>query len=284
MSTSVASPPAEPATATAAPRRLRPHQLVLGLGVFAGLFTLLSGVLPVWTGWHDVSPISREVFSGVPDPLVVAFYAVIPVLLVYVSYLFSLRVRNWERGTPDRRPHDGRQRPPPPRGLPGRRVHADAAAGPRGRPHALPHLLRLPRPAGRHRDPRDRPPGPREPQVPARHHLPGVLLRRRRRRPRVPGRHRLGHRPPLRPAAVPHPDQDEARARGDPRRVPGHRADRLRDRDVPHRVVGIALVREVELRRVPAGDAGRRRQAEHARGLAPGPCGSPTCSPSAPSS
>ena len=108
MSTSVASPPAGPATATAARRRLRPHQLVLGLGVFAGLFTLLSGVLPLWTGWHDVSPISREVFSGVPDPLVVAFYAVIPVLLVYVSYLFSLRVRGWERGTPDRRATTGR--------------------------------------------------------------------------------------------------------------------------------------------------------------------------------
>jgi hypothetical protein len=108
MSASVASPPAEPATLTAGPRRLRPHQLVLGLGVFAGLFTLLSGVLPLWTGWNDVSPISREVFSGVPDPLVVAFYAVIPVLLVYVSYLFSLRVRNWERGTPDRRATTGR--------------------------------------------------------------------------------------------------------------------------------------------------------------------------------
>jgi Fe-S oxidoreductase/nitrate reductase gamma subunit len=108
MSTSVASPPAGPATATAGRRRLRPHQLVLGLGVFAGLFTLLSGILPVWTGWHDVSPISREVFSGVPDPLVVAFYAVIPVLLVYVSYLFSLRAQNWERGTPDRRATTGR--------------------------------------------------------------------------------------------------------------------------------------------------------------------------------
>src|SRR5262245_47852897 len=103
MSTSVASPPVEPAAAAAGTRRLRPHQLVLGLGVFAALFTLTSGVLPLWTGWHDTSPITREVFSNLPDPLAVAFYAVIPVLLVYVSYLFALRVRNWERGTPDRR-------------------------------------------------------------------------------------------------------------------------------------------------------------------------------------
>ena len=42
-------------------------------------------------------------FGGVPDPLIVAFYTVIPVLPVYVAYLFSLRVRNWERGTPDGR-------------------------------------------------------------------------------------------------------------------------------------------------------------------------------------
>ena len=84
-------------------RRVRPHQFVLALGVFAALFTLLSGVTPLFTGWHDDSPIAREVFGGVPDPLIVAFYTVIPVLLVYVAYLFSLRVRNWERGTPDGR-------------------------------------------------------------------------------------------------------------------------------------------------------------------------------------
>ena len=44
--------------------------------------------------------------------------------------------------------------------LPGRRLHADPAAGPRRRRHALAHLLRLPGAAGRHGDPRDRPPAP----------------------------------------------------------------------------------------------------------------------------
>ena len=42
MSTSVASPPAEPATATAGPRRLRPHQLVLGPGAVVGELSLLD--------------------------------------------------------------------------------------------------------------------------------------------------------------------------------------------------------------------------------------------------
>ncbi len=105
MSTSVApssAPPEEPATA-ARRRGPRPHQFVLGLGVFAGLFTLASGVLPLLTGWHETSPISREVFGSIPDPVVVAFYTLTPVLLIYVAYLFSLRVRNWERGGPDNR-------------------------------------------------------------------------------------------------------------------------------------------------------------------------------------
>ena len=46
----------------------------------------------------------------------------------------------------------------------------------------------------------------------------GYAFGGRRRRRRVPRRHLLGHRPPLRPAAVPHPHQDQARARGHPRR------------------------------------------------------------------
>ena len=49
----------------------------------------------------------------------------------------------------------------------------DPAAG----HHALVHLLRLPRPVHRHRDPRDRPPAARLAEVPARRHLPGVLGR-----------------------------------------------------------------------------------------------------------
>jgi Fe-S oxidoreductase/nitrate reductase gamma subunit len=106
MSTQVTA--AEPHTPGAedsgpASRRVRPHHVVLGLGVFAALFTLASGVVPLLTQWHDNSPVVREVFGFIPDPLVVVFYAVTPVLLLYVSYLFSLRVRNWERGAPDRR-------------------------------------------------------------------------------------------------------------------------------------------------------------------------------------
>ena len=80
-----------------------PHQLVIAVGVFMGLFTLASGIIPQLTKWHGTKEPAREVFGGIPGPLQVAFYTVIPVLLVWGAFAFSARVRNWERGAPDRR-------------------------------------------------------------------------------------------------------------------------------------------------------------------------------------
>jgi Fe-S oxidoreductase/nitrate reductase gamma subunit len=84
-------------------RRVRPYQLVLGLGVAVGLFTAASGLVPVIVGDQEDKAISRKVFEGIPGPLKLAFYSVIPVLLVWGSFLFAQRVRNWERGGPDDR-------------------------------------------------------------------------------------------------------------------------------------------------------------------------------------
>ena len=80
-----------------------PHKLVLAVGIFMGLFTVSSGIIPQFTKWHDTKEPSREVFGGIPGPLQVAFYSVVPVLLVWGAFAFSNRVRNWERGAPDRR-------------------------------------------------------------------------------------------------------------------------------------------------------------------------------------
>ena len=80
-----------------------PHQLAIGLGLALAIFTLVSGVMPLITGWHNDNAIHREVFGNVPGPLKVAFYTVIPVLIVWGSFKFADRIRNWERGTPDRR-------------------------------------------------------------------------------------------------------------------------------------------------------------------------------------
>jgi Fe-S oxidoreductase/nitrate reductase gamma subunit len=97
-----ASPAATEAPARG-PKRLKPHQLVIGIGCAMGVFTLVSGIIPQFTGWHSDSEITREVFEGIPGPLVAAFYTVIPALLVWGAFVFADRVRNWERGAPDRR-------------------------------------------------------------------------------------------------------------------------------------------------------------------------------------
>jgi Fe-S oxidoreductase/nitrate reductase gamma subunit len=92
-----------PDTEDSGPKRIKPYQVVLGLGIFMGLFTLVSGILPLITEWHTEKAPSREVFGGIPGPIQVAFYTVVPVMLVAGAFLFADRVRNWERGAPDRR-------------------------------------------------------------------------------------------------------------------------------------------------------------------------------------
>ena len=185
--------------------------------MLAALGTLASYTAPELTGWHDDSPISREVFGGIPEPVVVAFYLTIATMLMVVAWLVSLRVRNYERGQPDdrrltkqnanRRVRDFRA------GVWMQTLLRDPAAGVM---HSLIYfgflvlfavtiILEVDHQL------------PERPEVPPRHHLPGVLVRGRPLRPRVPRRHPVGDRPPLPAAAVPDPHQVEARARRDPR-------------------------------------------------------------------
>jgi Fe-S oxidoreductase/nitrate reductase gamma subunit len=96
------SDPSPPTSGTSR-KRIKPHQLVIGIGCFMGVFTLVSGILPQITNWHDDKSPSRAVFGGIPGALQVAFYTVIPVMLVWGAIVFADRVRNWERGAPDRR-------------------------------------------------------------------------------------------------------------------------------------------------------------------------------------
>ncbi|MFT5978621.1 MAG: nitrate reductase gamma subunit, partial [Ilumatobacter sp.] len=91
-----------PATDTE-PKRVKPNQLALVLFTAAGLFTLVSGIIPQITGWKSDSPIHRTVFVNIPGPIQVAFYTVIPVLLIWVGVMFSFRMKNWERGAPSQR-------------------------------------------------------------------------------------------------------------------------------------------------------------------------------------
>lgn len=89
--------------------QIRPSQLVVGLAVVAAGITALSGIgylieTSVRHGWYDRSSgMTRETFGNIPGPLQFLFYVVIPLMLLYGGVLFAQRVRNWERGQPDRR-------------------------------------------------------------------------------------------------------------------------------------------------------------------------------------
>jgi Fe-S oxidoreductase/nitrate reductase gamma subunit len=84
-------------------RRGIPPKVVLGLGIAFAAVTVASGIAGSILDFHEDSPVHREVFGNVPDAWVLLFYSVTPVLIVYGAWAFSLRVRNWQRGAPDRR-------------------------------------------------------------------------------------------------------------------------------------------------------------------------------------
>ncbi len=101
MSAATDSPEAD--AATQSPKRFKPNQLALVLFTFAGVFTLVSGVIPQITGWENDNAVHRTVFVNIPGPIQIVFYTVIPVLLIWVGIMFSFRMKNWERGAPSQR-------------------------------------------------------------------------------------------------------------------------------------------------------------------------------------
>jgi Fe-S oxidoreductase/nitrate reductase gamma subunit len=89
---------------TAAPsRRIKPHQLALGLGVLIAVVTVVSGIAATVFQFHGESEVTREVFENIPSPLKAAFYMIVPITLLYGAVAFSQRMRNWERGAPEAR-------------------------------------------------------------------------------------------------------------------------------------------------------------------------------------
>jgi Fe-S oxidoreductase/nitrate reductase gamma subunit len=107
MSTTASAPHAaeESPAAPSTPfwKRVRPFQVVIAIGVAFAVVTVISGL----NGWlnpqEESSDIGRHVFGGIPSALKIAFYTVIPALLVWGAFQFANRVKNWERGLPDNR-------------------------------------------------------------------------------------------------------------------------------------------------------------------------------------
>ncbi len=85
------------------PRRIKPHQLALGLGVLIAAVTVVSGIAATVFQFHGESEVTREVFGNIPSPLKAAFYMIVPITLLYGAVAFSQRMKNWERGAPENR-------------------------------------------------------------------------------------------------------------------------------------------------------------------------------------
>jgi len=84
--------------------RVSPQRLVLGIGIGVALFTALSGVAAQVLHFDPAdNPVHRTVFANIPGAIKVAFYTLLPVMIVYGAWVFSLRIKNWERGGPDNR-------------------------------------------------------------------------------------------------------------------------------------------------------------------------------------
>lgn len=86
-------------------RRLRPHQLVLTIGIAFAAITAMSGIAAQVFDFHldDTVTVQREVFGNIAGALRFGFYALTSMLIVYGAWNFAQRTRNWQRGAPDRR-------------------------------------------------------------------------------------------------------------------------------------------------------------------------------------
>ncbi len=85
------------------PKRLRPQQIAILLGIGIALLVVVSGIAASTLQWHDESEVQREVFGGIPTAFKLVFYIVIPIMFIVGAVLFSQRIKNWERGAPDKR-------------------------------------------------------------------------------------------------------------------------------------------------------------------------------------
>ncbi len=83
-------------------RKPKMSDIFLGIGASAFFGTLLLGWLGSFPGEPDAE-VRREVFGNIPLALEVLFYVTVSAFLFVMFYLFSVRARNWQRGSADRR-------------------------------------------------------------------------------------------------------------------------------------------------------------------------------------
>jgi Fe-S oxidoreductase/nitrate reductase gamma subunit len=89
-----------PEQSSPSPAGFQPYKLAIWLGIGIAAFVAISGIVPQITDWHNDNAIQREVFGGVPGAVQLAFYTVVPVVIVWGALRFAERMKNWERGRP----------------------------------------------------------------------------------------------------------------------------------------------------------------------------------------
>ena len=105
MTASTSTDPAAPAPKG----RFRPRHIAIIIGVALGAATAFSYLAEqLWAEkWQEdyvrEHPISREDFLNIPGAFRLAFYVVIILAILYGAVMFSFRMRNWERGAPEKR-------------------------------------------------------------------------------------------------------------------------------------------------------------------------------------
>ena len=208
-------------------RKLRPHHLILGFWLVLAAAFGLSGVVSTITQQHDDSPVSREVFGNIPGAWKLA------ALHVHGRHPRVDRRRSSATGSATGSGAGPTTAGPPRKNA--KRRFGDFRAGvymqtllrdpAAGIMHSLIYfsflvLLRV------------------TTVLEINHQVPeswkflhgdvyqAYAVGRRRRRRHAARRRGVGDRPPLRAAALPHPHQVQARARGHPRHVPRCSASR----------------------------------------------------------
>ena len=255
---------------TTASKGFKPRYIALIVGGSFALLTAASYIAELlWAEQWNIDfaeeKDTREYFVNIPGAFRLVFYVVIIGAILWGAWTFSNRMKNWERGAPDNRKTNSknikRRMEDLRAGLYMQTLLRDPAAGIM---HSLMYFsflvllavttvgeinLQLP-PDAKFLV------GDTYSAFAFVGDFAGLFF--------VIGV-TLGDRPPLRAAPVPHQDQDQARARGDPRHDARHRPHRLRHRDVPHRARRHAELREVGVHRLPPGQGRRERQLDRRR-------------------
>ena len=83
-------------------RKFTASEVLVALGLMVAGGTLASWFIGQFPG-HAESEIAREVFVNIPTALKAMFYVAVTGFLFLAFYLFSIRAKNWQRGSADKR-------------------------------------------------------------------------------------------------------------------------------------------------------------------------------------